>query len=103
MKGTLKFQRKEPLFFYRSPEKIREDMRAVRFKINEATETLNVCELLMNMITELAEGEPQRWARELEELSREASEGLEELKRFDSLLSDLICEWREVKCAMDMR
>ncbi len=101
MKGTLKFRQAEPLLFYRSPEKIREDIREVTFKINEATELLNVRELLMNMITELAEGEPQRWARELEELAREARDGLEELRRFDALLSDLISEWREVKCAIE--
>ncbi len=88
-----------PGFFYRSTEKIKEEIRRITREIEEITECVNVRDILMNMLTECAKKEPERWLSELCELIFETEESYKRLGRLDGLLTGLLDEWREIKCA----
>ncbi len=100
MDKMLNRYRVQPGFFYRSPEIIKKDIRRIAKEIEEITETVNVRELLMNMLAEFARKEPERWLGELKELIFETERSFDKLKRLDGLLSGLLFEWRELRCAI---
>ncbi len=89
-----------PRFFYRSPDVIKREIRRIKSEIEEITESLNVRELLMNMLTECLTEEPERWAASVRELVFETEGSFNKFKALDELLTGLISEWRAAKCAM---
>lgn len=80
-----------PPALYRSPEEIRADMREIADRIREAEEMLSVRNILLGVISEWSEQEPERWVRELEETAEEAHFSLIVLQK----LKDTLCQLRE--------
>lgn len=83
---------------YRSSKEIKTDIRRIAIKIKDAESMLNVRSLLMDMLTAAADSEPQKWIPEIEEVVREASETLDELRALKESLDELFDEWKEAKC-----
>ena len=83
--------------FYRNPEEIRRDIRALLRKIKESEEMLSVRNVLLEVITEWSEAEPERWMEELEETLCEARESLLRLNELKESLEELKEELRESK------
>lgn len=76
----------EPARLYRSPNRIREDILDIKTKIETVNKKLNVRDILMAVIDEYAQGEPEKWIPALSEIVCEAEETLDRLK---SLREDL--------------
>lgn len=87
-----------PARLYRSPCEIRRDMLKISKQIKEADEMLSIHNILMEMLSECAVGEPERWIPELEEIVAEARNSLDNMKRFNLALSELSCELEETLC-----
>lgn len=90
-----------PARLYRSPCEIRRDMTRISKQIKEADEMLSVRNILMEMISECASGEPAKWLPELEEIVAEARESLENLNRLNNALDALSSELAEALCAVE--
>ena len=82
---------------YRSPDEIRRDIRALLRKIRESEEMLSVRNILLEVISEWSEAEPERWMAELEETLCEAKESLVHLNELKEGLEELREELRESK------
>lgn len=91
-----------PARLYRSPIEIRRDMDAISARIREVDEMLSIRGILMELLSELADGDPERWITELEELVSEARGSLEILKKLNRSLDELSCELDEVRCVMGL-
>ena len=50
---------------YRDPREIRREMNEIKDKISEVNETLSVHNLLMEVMSEWAQKEPEKWINEL--------------------------------------
>lgn len=92
-----------PARLYRSPCEIRRDMLEISKKIKEADEMLSIHNILMEMLSECAVGEPARWVPELEEIVAEARGALDDLTRFKFALDDLSFELEETLCRVGSR
>lgn len=91
-----------PPRLYRSPSEIKSDIRKISRKIKEADEMLCIRHILMEMISECAEKEPERWIEELEETVLEARETLRELERLKGALEELEEELGDARCYMNV-
>ena len=80
---------------YRRPDEIRRDIRTVLRKIKESEEMLSVRNILLEVISEWSEAEPERWMDELEETLAEARESLLRLNELKEGLEELREELRE--------
>jgi len=78
-----------PCRLYRSPREISADIAELKAKIKDINETLSVHNLLMEVMSEWADKEPEKWIGELEELLCEAKDSLEELAELKSSLDEL--------------
>lgn len=92
----------EPPMLYRSAASIKHDIREISLKIKDAEEMLSVRSLLMDMLTECADDDPESWLPEIEEVVAEARESLLHLRQLKDDLDELFDEWREMKCAAGM-
>ena len=88
-----------PARLYRSPDEIRRDIAEISKKIREADEQLTVRNVLMSVISEFADAEPERWIPEFEETLAEAKEAMERLTRLEDTLEELSVELREARWA----
>ena len=91
-----------PVRLYRTPIEIRRDIDEISARIREADEMLSVRGILMELLSELAEGDPERWICELFEVVSEAKESLEKMKRLNRSLDELTEELHEVRCVMGL-
>ena len=89
-----------PARLYRSPCEIRRDMTRISKQIKEADEMLSVHNILVEMLSECAKGDPSKWIPELEEIVAEARVSLDNLTRFNSALDELSSELEETLCAV---
>ena len=78
-----------PPYFYRTPERIKQDIREISARISEVNEMLNIRELLADFLGEDSEREVAARAAELSELLTFASETLDELMELNSSLEEL--------------
>ena len=89
-----------PARLYRSPCEIRRDMTRISKQIKEADEMLSVRNILVEMLSECAKGDPEKWIPELEELVADARASLDSLTRLKSALTDLSSELEESACVV---
>ena len=87
-----------PARLYRSPCEIRRDMTRISKQIKEADEMLSVRNILVEMLSECAGHEPEKWIPELEELVEEARAALDMLNGLKSALYELSLEFEESLC-----
>lgn len=92
-----------PARLYRSPCEIRRDMSEISKQIKETEQMLSVRNILVEVLSEWADGEPEKWIPELEELISEATEALESMKKFRRALTDLSEELEETLCVVERR
>ena len=90
----------EPIRLYRTPEEIGRDIGCIRDKLKKTEEMLNVRSILTDMITECAEGDPERWIPALRAAVSEAEETLELMKSLKESLDMLECELEDTRCVM---
>ena len=89
-----------PPTLYRTPSEVRRDISAIRNKINEINERMNLRTLLMDILSdERTVCEPEFWIPELTEALREAKEAHGSLGMLERELSELEEEMRETKWA----
>ena len=81
-----------PPDFYRTPERIKEDIRQISGRINEVNEMLNIRELLADFLGESSDEAIAERAEELSELLAYASEALDELRDLNETLDGLKTE-----------
>ena len=74
---------------YRRPSDIRCDITAIRARIAETDNMINVRSLLLDALSEFSEGEPDRWLPEIEEVVEETRRTLCELAELERVLTDL--------------
>lgn len=91
-----------PVRLYRSPIEIRRDIDDISARIREADEMLSVRGILMELLSELAEGDPERWVNELFDLVSEAKSSLDNLRSLNRSLDELTDELYEVRCVMGL-
>ena len=90
-----------PPTLYRAPCEIRRDISAIRDKIKEINERMNLRTLLMDILCdERTVREPEFWIPELTEALREATEANQSLTRLEDELSELDEELRETLWAV---
>lgn len=89
-----------PARLYRSPDTIREDIFAIKTKIESVNERLNVRNILASMIDSCAHGEPEKWIPILSEIVAEAEESLCMLKSLRESLDILGEELEDTKWAL---
>ena len=87
---------------YRSPSEIRDEMNEIKAKISEANETLSVHNLLMEVMSEWATKEPEKWIGELEETLDFAKESLAELTELKEALDALREELEVTRWALGL-
>ncbi|MBQ8879517.1 MAG: hypothetical protein IJY69_01590 [Clostridia bacterium] len=75
-------------------------MTIISKQIKEADEMLSVRNILVEMLSECARGDPERWIPELEELVADARASLDSLTRLKSALSLLSDELEESVCVI---
>lgn len=90
-----------PARLYRSPGEIHRDIIRISSEIRKNEEMLSVHNLLIELIPTWAEQSPEKWIPELEETVAEAVEALENLKRLQYALEELMTELEDVRCIMD--
>lgn len=78
-----------PPGFYRTPERIKEDIREISSRISEVNEMLNIRELLADFLCEDSDRAVIQRAAELSELLEFASEALSELRELNKTLDEL--------------
>ncbi|MBR2342666.1 MAG: hypothetical protein IKA64_00260 [Clostridia bacterium] len=86
-----------PPRLYRSPEEIARDICEIKKKIERTSERLNVRNILTEMLSECAAGEPESFISRLEELVDGAHEALSRLRRLEDSLGLLTDELHEVR------
>ena len=82
---------------YRSPCEVAEDVRYIKRKIKEVSATLNLRDMLLNILSGERLKEPELLISTLSDAIEEAKETLFELKELEQELHDLEDELREVK------
>ena len=92
-----------PARIYRTPGEIREEMARIVEAINEVSHTLNIRELLMNILTSELKDDPEKLIPELEDTIGEAKEALSRMKELEEELGILREELCEVKCLFGRR
>lgn len=90
----------EPARLYRSPERIREDIFDIKTKIESVDSMLNVRNILTDMLSECAAGEPERWIPVLSDIVADAEETLDRLKQLKESLDALTEELEDTKWAL---
>jgi hypothetical protein len=85
---------------YRSPNEIREEIFEIKAKIESIDSMLNVRNVLMGIIDEYAEGEPEKWISALADLVSDAEDTLERLKSLKESLDVLTEELEDTKWAL---
>ena len=89
-----------PPTLYRTPREIRRDISAIKEKINEINERMNLRTLLMDILSdERTVREPLFWIPELREALRGATEAQESLLALERELMELDEELKETKWA----
>ena len=88
-----------PARLYRSPCEILGEMTELKEKIREVNETLSVHHLLMEVMSEWSDKEPEKWIKELEETLDYAKEALSELRELNQSLDELREELEDVRWA----
>ena len=92
----------EPARLYRTPGEIRRDINTIKTKIEETGNMLNIRNILTEMISECAVGDPERWLPALRDIVDEAEDTLDMLKEFKETLDELMRELKETKWALGM-
>ena len=82
---------------YRSPREVAEDVRYIKRKIKEVSATLNLRDMLLNIIAGERSGDPELLISTLSDAVEEAKEALCELRELEDELHGLEEELREVK------
>ena len=85
---------------YRRPSDIRDDIAAIRARIAETDNMINVRSLLLDALCEFSEDEPDRWLPEIEEVVEETRRTLEALSELESTLAVLEDELRRTRWVM---
>ena len=85
---------------YRSLTEIREDIKEVSESIAEINSMLNIRDMLMRMLSDAAEDNPEEWLPELCELAEGAAEGLSQLSELEATLSELRDELSYTRAAL---
>ncbi|MBR5817133.1 MAG: hypothetical protein IKY62_00665 [Clostridia bacterium] len=89
-----------PPTLYRTPREIRRDISAIKLKINEINERMNLRTLLMDVLSdERTVREPDFWIPEVTEALRGAKEAHESLMGLERELNELCEELKESKWA----
>ena len=89
-----------PPTLYRTPREIRRDISAIREKINDINERMNLRTLLMDILSdERTVREPEFWIPELTEALREAEQAQKCLIGLEAELTELNEELKETKWA----
>lgn len=91
-----------PERLYRDPREIREEIGEIKDKIREVNETLSVHNLLMEVMSEWADKEPEKWIGELEETLEFAKDALSTLTELKASLDALREELEETRWALDL-
>ena len=78
-----------PPDFYRTPERIKDDIRKISARINEINGMLNIRELLADFLGEDSDSGIAERAAELSELLAYATEALDELIELNNTLDGL--------------
>ena len=87
-----------PPTLYRTPREIRRDISAIKEKINEINERMNLRTLLMDILSDdRTVREPEFWIPELTEALREAAKAQESLLSLERELTELDEELKETK------
>ncbi len=92
----------EGVRIYRRPADIRSDILNIKDKIAETDNMLNVRSLLLDALSEVAEGDPDKWLPEIEEIVEEAKETLASLAALERTLSDLEDELKQTRWVMGL-
>ena len=85
---------------YRRPSDIRSDIAAIRARIAETDNMINVRSLLLDALCEFSENEPDRWLPEIEEVVEETRRTLAALSELESTLAVLEDELRRTRWVM---
>ena len=85
---------------YRWPSDIRSDIAAIRARIAETDNMINVRSLLLDALCEFSEDEPDRWLPEIEEVVEETRKTLAALSELESALAILEDELRRTRWVM---
>ena len=85
---------------YRTPEEIRRDISEIKDKIKETGRMLNTRHILTEMISCLAEGDPEAWIPALGKIVDEAESSLSLLTELRETLGELGEELRDTKWVM---
>lgn len=85
---------------YRRPSDIRDDIAAIRARIAETDNMINVRSLLLDALCEFSEDEPDRWLPEIEEVVEETRRTLLALSELERTLADLEDELRRTRWVM---
>ena len=87
----------EPPRLYRSCDEIRQDIKEIKKEISRTMESLNIRNILTEVIAEYAERDPEAWVPALMELVEEADATLNSLVELRDTLCDLRVELEETK------
>ena len=82
---------------YRRPSDIKDDIAAIKARIAETDNMINVRSLLLDALCEFSEGEPDRWLPEIEEVVEEARQTLAALSELERTLAELEDELRRTR------
>ena len=85
---------------YRRPSDIKDDIAAIKARIAETDNMINVRSLLLDALCEFSEDEPDRWLPEIEEVVEEARRTLAALSELEHTLADLEDELRRTRWVM---
>ena len=85
---------------YRRPSDIKDDIAAIKARIAETDNMINVRSLLLDALCEFSEDEPDRWLPEIEEVVEEARRTLAALTELEHTLADLEDELRRTGWVM---
>ena len=92
----------EPTRIYRRPADIRRDIADIKARIAETDNMINVRSLLLDALSEVSEGDPDKWLPEIEEIVEEAKETLRFLSVLEQRLSDLEEELKHTRWVMGL-
>ena len=90
----------EPIRIYRHPRDIRGDIAKIKDKIAETDNMINVRSLLLDALSEIAEGDPDKWLPEIEEIVEDARATLEDLRSLETTLKELEEELKSTRWVM---
>lgn len=89
-----------PHRLYREPSEILGDIAEVKRKINAVNSSLNIRDLVCDLLSSYAKACPEKWIAALGSIVDEAGETLEELNALGQTLDLLKLELEETKCAL---